>query len=248
MVSKKCPPYEERMSRTSRMIGQEGLERLKNARVAVFGIGGVGGYAIETLARGGIGSLLLVDCDVVDAGNFNRQIIASIDTLGEEKTQVMKKRIASFNPDCAVEAVFCRYDSESADSFSFEGLDYIVDAIDTVSSKLLLIERAKAAGVPIISCMGTAQKLHPEQLRIDDIKNTQMCPLARVMRKELKKRGIERLDVVYSREMPVLSESLARGEAGRCSPASMPFVPAAAGCLLGSAVVRALLGEKLPSA
>ena len=246
MNGKQYPPYEQRTSRTRRLIGEDGLERLKNARVAVFGIGGVGGYAIETLARAGIGELRIVDCDWVDAANFNRQIIATVDTLGQEKAEAMKARIAAYHPECRVEALHCRYDEETADLFSFEGLDYIVDAIDTVSSKLLLVEKAMAVGVPIISCMGTGNKMHPEELCIADIKNTSVCPLARVMRRELKKRGIERLTVVYSREVPRSAESDARGETGRCSPSSMPFVPAAAGCLLGSAVVRALLGEKLP--
>lgn len=241
MEERICPAYEERMSRSIGLVGEKALVRLKRAKVAVFGVGGVGGYVIETLARAGIGHLLIVDCDGVEASNFNRQIVAALDTLGKDKTAAMKERIASYHPECVVEARNCRYDAESADLFDFSSLDYIVDAIDTVSSKLLLIERANRACVPIVSCMGTGNKLRPEMLLTDDIKNTAVCPLARVMRRELKKRGIDKLKVVYSREEPFACQKAERGETGRCAPASMPFVPAAAGCLLASVVVRDLL-------
>ncbi|HAZ18747.1 MAG TPA: tRNA threonylcarbamoyladenosine dehydratase [Clostridiales bacterium] len=237
------PAFSQRVSRTRQMVGEEGIQKLLSARVAVFGIGGVGSYCIEALARSGIGSLMIVDCDVVEESNFNRQLIATVENLGKEKTLAMKNRIAAFNPDCNVEALFRRLEGETVNSFDFSRLDYIVDAIDTVSSKLLLVEKAKAAGVPIICCMGTGNKIMPERLKIADISKTAVCPLARVMRRELKKRKIDNLTVVYSDELPVQTGVRGRDEnTRRSSPASMPFVPAAAGCLLASAVVRDLLG------
>jgi tRNA A37 threonylcarbamoyladenosine dehydratase len=249
----------DEFSRTRLLLGEEGLERLRQARVAIFGIGGVGSYTAEALARSAVGALDLIDDDRVCLTNINRQLPALRSTVGEKKTQVMARRIADINPACRVRTVDCFYTAENADQVDLSVYDYVVDAIDTVSSKLTLIERAKAAGVPIISCMGAGNKLDPTQLTVADIYETSLCPLARVMRRELKKRGIESLTVVYSREKakkPLEDEKNSckhqcvcpPGTKRTCAirrqiPGSVSFVPSAAGLILASVVVRQLSGS-----
>ena len=190
----------EQFARTAMLLGEEGVKRLERARVAVFGIGGVGGYVAEALARSGVGHFLLVDSDRVALSNLNRQIIATLQTVGQYKTQAMKERILSINPDAQVETRECFFLPENAEEFDFTGLDYVVDAVDTVTAKLELILRARRFGVPVISSMGAGNKLDASRLEVADIYQTSVCPLARVMRRELKARGVDRLKVVYSRE------------------------------------------------
>ena len=190
----------EQFARTAMLLGEEGVKRLERARVAVFGIGGVGGYVAEALARSGVGHFLLVDSDRVALSNLNRQIIATLETVGQYKTQAMKERILSINPDAQVETRECFFLPENAEEFDFTGLDYVVDAVDTVTAKLELILRARRFGVPVISSMGAGNKLDASRLEVADIYQTSVCPLARVMRRELKARGVDRLKVVYSRE------------------------------------------------
>lgn len=234
---------EERYSRIVNLIGAKGLEKLKNAHVAVFGIGGVGGYATEALCRSGVGNITLVDSDVVEESNLNRQIIATTNDLGTSKTDAMKARILSIDGTIKVNAVSTFFNAENAHSIDFSRFDYVIDAIDTVTSKILLIEKCKKLNVPIISSMGTGNKLNPAQLEVSDISKTSVCPLAKVMRYELKKRGINNLKVVYSKEEPIKpTEQLE--EKGRHAPASMIFVPAAAGMILASEVVKDILTKQ----
>ena len=193
-------------SRTELLIGKEGMERLSNSRVAVFGVGGVGGYTVEALARSGIGELDLIDNDQVALTNLNRQIIATTKTLGRDKVDVAKERVMEINPSAKVNIYKKFYLPETKEEFDFTKYDYVVDAIDTVSGKIALVEQAKEAGVPIISSMGAGNKLDPTAFRVADIYKTSVCPLAKVMRRELKKRGIRKLKVVYSEEMPIVPE------------------------------------------
>ena len=242
----------EQFARTALLLGEEGVERLEKARVAVFGIGGVGGYTVEALARSGVGHFLLVDSDRVALSNLNRQIIATMDTVGQYKTQVMKERILSINPDAEVETRECFFLPENAEKFDFSGLDYVVDAVDTVTAKLELIMRARRFGVPVISSMGAGNKLDASRLEVADIYETSVCPLARVMRRELKARGVDRLKVVYSREEARKAgkdnplPSSVSPEASACGrrfvPGSVVFVPGAAGLILAGEVVRDLCG------
>lgn len=230
----------EQFSRIENLIGFDNLEKLKNSRVAVFGIGGVGGYVVEGLVRSSVGAIDLIDSDKVDVSNLNRQIIATIETIGIDKTKVAENRVKSINPDTQV---FCHnlfFDKNTIENFDFSKYDYIVDAIDTVTSKLLLIEKAKELNIPIISCMGTGNKLNPEKLEISDIFKTSVCPLARVMRYELKKRGIKKLKVVYSKEEPIKPENQSE-EKGRHIPASAVFVPACAGMIISAEVIKDLI-------
>ena len=237
---------EEQFVRTALLLGEEGVARLKRAKVAVFGIGGVGGFAVEALARAGVGAFLLVDSDRVCVSNINRQIIADWNTVGRYKTKVMQERIASVNPDAEVETRECFFLPENADSFDFSGWDYIVDAVDTVSAKLEIIVRAKEAGVPVISCMGAGNKLDPTRFEVADLYETSVCPLARVMRRELKKRGIDSCKVVYSREeaRTPLDGLLSQEESGgrRSVPGSVSFVPSVAGLVAAGEVIRDLAG------
>ena len=189
-------------SRAELLLGEEALEKLRSARVALFGIGGVGSFAAEALARGGVGHITLVDGDTVSITNINRQLIALHSTVGKEKTAVMAARIADISPETEVETYPVVYGAENRDLLDFSTYDYVIDAIDTVTSKLILIEEAKKAGVPVISCMGTGNKFHPERFEVTDISKTSVCPLAKVMRKELKVRGIKNVNVVYSKEEP----------------------------------------------
>ena len=232
---------EDMFSRTRMLLGDAAMDRLQRARVAVFGIGGVGGHAVEALARSGVGALDLIDSDRVVPSNLNRQIIATRDTLGMLKVEAARARILSINPDCLVQTCAIFFLPETADRFDFSQYDYVVDAIDTVAGKVRLIEAAKAAGVPVISSMGAGNKLDPTAFRVADISETTVCPLARVMRRELRKRGIEHVKVVYSAEPPLspaLSDEDAAGR--RSAPGSVAFVPAVAGLVLAGEVIRDL--------
>lgn len=235
----------DQFSRTELLLGREAMERLARARVAVFGLGGVGGYAAEALVRGGVGALDLIDSDRLSLTNLNRQILATHRTLGRYKADAARERALEINPEARVEARTVFYGPDTAGLFDFAQYDYVVDAIDTVTGKLALIERARAAGAPIISCMGAGNKLDPSAFRVADIYETSVCPLARVMRKELKRRGVRCLKVVYSQEPPrapegaLYQESL-EGEVRRQVPGSCAFVVAAAGMLLAGEVVRDL--------
>ncbi len=229
-------------SRTEQLLGCENIKKLQNARVAVFGIGGVGGYAVEALARTGIGGIDLIDNDTVSITNLNRQIIATQETLGTLKTEAAKERILSINPEIKVMSHNLFYSAETAESFDLSVYDYVIDAIDTVSAKLELISRCETLNIPIISSMGTGNKLDPTKLEVTDIFKTSVCPLARVMRYELKKRGFKKLKVVYSTELPI--KPMIQEEAkGRHVPASAVFVPAVAGFILASEVIKDIIGQ-----
>ena len=231
----------EQFLRTAMLLGEEAVEKLKNARVAVFGIGGVGGYTVEALARAGIGNIDVIDSDTVSRSNINRQLLATHSTVGMPKVEAARKRILDINPDCTVRTHEVFYTPETADRFDFTDYDYIVDAIDTVTGKLALVERAAAAGTPIICCMGTGNKLDASAFQVADISKTSMCPLARIMRKELGKRGIKHLKVVYSQEealTPTGWEEEAAALGKRQIPGSVSFVPGAAGLILAGEVIK----------
>lgn len=235
----------EQFLRTEMLLGSDALARLQKARVAVFGLGGVGGYTVEALSRSGVGSLDLIDSDSVSVSNLNRQILATHSTVGMRKVDAARQRVLDINPDCNVRTYPIFYTPETADQFDFTQYDYIVDAIDTVTGKLALVERARDAGTPIICCMGTGNKLDASAFRVADISKTSMCPLARVMRKELAKRGIRHLKVVYSQEealTPTGWEEEAAALGKRQIPGSVAFVPGAAGLLLAGEVIRDLTG------
>ena len=229
---------EDMFSRTRMLLGDAAMDRLKAARVAVFGIGGVGGHAVEALARSGVGALDLVDSDRVALSNLNRQIIATRDTLGMLKVDAAKARVLSINPDCAVETWPVFFLPETADRFDFTQYDYVIDAIDTVAGKLRLIEAAKAAGVPVISSMGAGNKLDATAFRVADISETSVCPLARIMRRELKKRGIDHVKVVFSTEPALVPAPTEEPTARRSTPGSTAFVPAVAGLILAGEVIK----------
>lgn len=228
----------EMFSRTAMLLGEEALKKLENSRVAVFGVGGVGGYCVEALARSGVGSIDIIDNDEVSLSNINRQIIATVDTIGRKKVEVAKERILSINPKANVTAFDLFFLPENADELEFENYDYIVDAIDTVSGKLALIEQAKKLNIPIISSMGAGNKLNPEMFEVADIFETSVCPLARVMRSELKKRGIEKLKVVYSKEKALKPENNGEATAKRQIPGSVAFVPSVAGLIIAGEVIK----------
>ena len=231
----------EQFLRTQMLLGTEALERLQKARVAVFGIGGVGGYTVEALARSGVGQLDLIDNDTVSVSNINRQILATHSTVGLPKVEAAKRRVLDINPACVVRTYPVFYTPETAGQFDFSQYDYIVDAIDTVTGKLALVERANEAGTPIICCMGTGNKLDASAFEVSDISKTSMCPLARIMRKELGKRGIRHLKVVYSREealTPTGGEEEAAALGKRQIPGSVAFVPGAAGLILAGEVIK----------
>lgn len=221
----------DQYSRTEMIIGAEAVEKIRTASVMVFGIGGVGSYAVEGLARAGVGRLVLVDNDVVDITNINRQLPALHSTVGRPKASVMAERVKDINPDCEVEAVECFFMPDTEDSFDFTGFDYVVDAIDTVTGKLTLIEKAYKEGVPVISSMGTGNKLDPTQFKIVPVEKTKVCPLAKVMRKELKNRGIKGVKVLYSEEEPIKHD-------GERTPGSISFVPSVAGLIIAGEVIR----------
>ena len=222
------------------------MEKLNKARVAIFGIGGVGGYTLEALARAGVGQLDLIDNDTVSRSNINRQILATHSTVGMEKVEAGKARVLDINPDCVVRTWQVFYTPETADLFDFSQYDYIVDAIDTVTGKLQLVQAAMAAGTPIICCMGTGNKLDASAFEVTDISKTTMCPLARIMRKELGKRGIKHLKVVYSQEealTPTGWEEEAKALGKRQIPGSVSFVPGAAGLILAGEVIKDIAGK-----
>lgn len=235
--------------RTQALIGKENMNKLSEARVAVFGVGGVGGYVVEALARSGVGHIELIDHDTVAESNLNRQIIATYDTIGRYKVDVMKERILSINPKAEVVVHRCFYLPENKTDFDFSKYSYVVDAVDTVTAKLTIIEEAKKAGIPVISSMGTGNKLNPTMFEVTDISKTSVCPLAKVMRKELKNRGITNVKVVYSREPAIAPsvEVLAENKEGafkvtsrRQTPGSISFVPSAAGLIIAGEVIKDL--------
>lgn len=234
-----------RFSRTEQLTGPAGLERLARSRVAVFGAGGVGGFAIEALARAGVGALDIIDHDAITLTNCNRQILALESTLGRNKAEAAKERVRDINPACRAAALPVFFSAETSSRFDLTLYDYVADAIDTVSAKLALIEACKAAGTPIISCLGTGNKLDPAAFRVDFLENTSVCPLARVMRRECKRRGLTNVKVVYSTEppLPSLAPAEHKGSTGHPAPGSISFVPAAAGLLLASAIVKDLLAQ-----
>ena len=233
----------EQFLRTAMLLGEDAVNRLQNARVAVFGIGGVGGYTVEALARSGIGQLDLIDSDTVSVSNINRQILATHSTVGMSKVEAAKARVLDINPECCVRTHQVFYTPETAHLFDFSEYDYIVDAIDTVTGKLALVQRAAEANTPIICCMGTGNKLDASAFQVADISKTSMCPLARIMRKELSKRGIKHLKVVYSQEealSPTGWEEEAAALGKRQIPGSVAFVPGAAGLILAGEVIKDL--------
>ncbi|MBO5372330.1 MAG: tRNA threonylcarbamoyladenosine dehydratase [Lachnospiraceae bacterium] len=232
---------ENQFSRTELLIGQENLERLSQARVAVFGVGGVGGYTVEALARSGIGTLDLIDNDTVAVSNINRQIIATHKTIGQYKVDVAKERVLDINPNAKVNVYRTFYLPETAGEFDFTQYDYVVDAIDTVTGKLGLAEQAKAAGVPMISAMGAGNKMDASAFEVTDISKTSVCPLARVMRRELKKRGIEHLKVVYSKEKAMTPAESKEDTGRRQTPGSLAFVPSVAGLIIAGEVIKDLI-------
>ncbi len=234
-------------SRTASLIGEDGVKKLSSARVILFGVGGVGSYCAEALARAGVGTICLVDPDTVAVSNLNRQLVALHSTIGKNKAEVMRERILDINPSARVTAVRLFYLPENADEIELSHYDVVIDAVDTVSAKVELAVRAQAAGIPILSAMGTGNKLHPELLELADLSETEACPLARVMRRELRARGITHMRVVYSREIPIVpntkdakTDSLSAGK--RRTPGSISFVPSCAGLLLASEAVNILLG------
>ncbi|MBP5227894.1 MAG: tRNA threonylcarbamoyladenosine dehydratase [Kiritimatiellae bacterium] len=237
---------ENPFSRTERLIGTDAQERLKQARVAVFGVGGVGSYCVEALARAGIGHLLLVDADVISISNLNRQLPALHSTLGQPKVDVMAARIRDINPEAAVEARRCFYLPENAADFDLGHYDFVVDAVDTVAAKVELAVQANRCGVPIISCMGAGNKLDPTRFEVSDLFSTSVCPLCKAMRKQLKARGIDRLTVVYSKESPrtpIETAPDAEPPARKVAPGSISFVPSVAGLILAGHVIRQLAGN-----
>ena len=233
---------EERFSRYGALIGEEGLEKLTKTRVAIFGIGGVGGHAAISLARAGIGHFVLVDADMVSPTNINRQEVAYESTLGQPKVEVMKRLILDINPKAEVTTLPLYFEEESMSSFDFASYDYVIDAIDTIASKLLLIKTCFELNIPIISAMGAGNKLHPERFEIADIYKTSVCPLAKIIRQNLKKMGIPHLKVVYSKEEPIktnIDEAPSKGK--KSTPGSSPFAPAVMGLLLASETCNDLL-------
>lgn len=227
--------FSEQFSRTELLIGKDALKKLHNAHVLIFGVGGVGGFVCEALARAGVGMIDIVDNDTVALSNINRQIIALHSTVGLPKVDVMKKRIDDINPDCSVNTHQIFFLPENASQFNFSSYDYVIDAIDTVTAKIAIIELAKKSGVKVISCMGAGNKLDPSQFLIADISKTSVCPLARAVRHELKKRGISGVKVLFSTEKPVAHNA--------DFPASISFVPSVAGLLIAAEVTRDLMGS-----
>lgn len=229
-------------SRTELLLRSEGMEKLKNSRVAVFGIGGVGGHAAEALARSGVGSLDLIDSDVISVTNINRQIIATLDRVGQYKTDVMKERIALINPEAQITVHRKFFLPENSDDFDFTQYDYVIDAVDTVSAKIELVMKAQAAGTPMICSMGAGNKLDPTAFEVADLYATSVCPLARVMRTELRKRGVKKLKVVYSKEPPITPLPSGEECGKRTVPGSTAFVPSVAGLIIAGEVIKDLCG------
>lgn len=234
-------------SRTELLLGDAAMKKLKNSRVAVFGVGGVGGYTVEALVRSGVGALDLIDNDTVSLTNINRQIIATLDTVGRDKVDVAQERIKSINPDCVVTTHKCFYLPETAEQFDFTDYDYVVDAIDTVKGKIEIVMRAKECSTPVISSMGAGNKLDPTAFEVADISKTSVCPLAKVMRVQLRKRGVNHLKVVYSKELPltpiITDDAKEEFPSGvrRTLPGSTAFVPSVVGLIIASEVVKDLI-------
>ena len=229
-------------SRTELIFGKEAMEKLAASRVAVFGIGGVGGYTVEALARSGVGAIDIIDNDKVCLTNINRQIYATRKTLGKYKVDVAAERIAEINPDCTVKAYKTFFLPETSNGFDFKEYDYIVDAIDTVTGKIAIVEKADESGVPVISAMGAGNKIDPTAFEVADIKNTSVCPLARVMRRELAKRGIRHLKVVYSKEKPKAPDGACEEDSTkRAIPGSTAFVPSVVGLIIAGEVIKDLI-------
>jgi tRNA threonylcarbamoyladenosine dehydratase len=233
----------ETFIRTELLLGEDGVAALQQAKVAIFGIGGVGGYVAEALARSGVGAFVLVDRDVVSTSNINRQIIATTRTVGKPKAELMRERILEINPEASVEVYNCFFLPENAAEFDFASYSYVVDAVDTVTAKLEIVMCAGKAGVPVISSMGAGNKLDPTRFEVADIYETSVCPLARVMRRELKKRGVDRLKVVYSREEALTPKRILSDESKRVIPGSVAFVPSVAGLILAGEVVKDLVSK-----
>lgn len=231
----------ERFSRTELLFGSDAMEKLNNAHVCVFGVGGVGGYVCEALARSGVGSLTLVDNDTVSTSNINRQIFATASTVGMMKTAAAKLRLLDINPDIKIKEYNMFYLPETAEEIDLTQFDYVVDAIDTVTAKIYLAQKCDELNIPLIASMGTGNKLDPTAFEVTDIYKTSVCPLARVMRTELKKRGVKKLKVVYSKEQP--KNAVADSSNGRHAPGSCAFVPSVAGLVIASAVIKDLIGE-----
>ena len=232
-------------SRTRMLFGEDGMQRLANAHVAVFGLGGVGGQAAETLVRSGIGALTVCDNDTVSVTNRNRQLFATAETTDMIKTEAAAKRLLSVNPDLNLHIKTCFFDRDTAGDFDFSAYDYVLDCIDTVSSKLLLIELCRSANTPLLACLGTGNKTDPTRLRVDDIAKTSVCPLARVMRREMRVRGVKKLTVLYSKEEPIVPQQDTQDElpqGKRSVPGSVAFVPPAAGLMIAGYVIRQLAG------
>ena len=237
----------QKFDRTKRLLGADAMQKLKNAHVAVFGIGGVGGHAVEALVRSGIGEITIVDSDEVAESNINRQLIATTKTVGRKKVEVMKERLLEIHPEVKVHVYDCFFLPETKEQFDFTAYDYVIDAVDTVTAKLALVEACKEAGVPIVSSMGAGNKLDPTAFEVTDIYKTSVCPLAKVMRKELKARGIKKLKVVYSKEIPlepIEDEEFVSDEkrSRRATPGSIAFVPSVAGLILAGEVVKDIVG------
>ena len=233
----------EQHSRTEMLIGTEGVEKLQNSRVIIFGVGGVGGYAAEALARAGVGHIELVDSDCVALSNINRQIIATHNTVGMYKTEAMRDRIATINPECRVVCHSIFFDNDTKCQFNFTNYDYVIDAIDSLGAKIELIASAYESGTPIISAMGAGNKLDPTLFEVSDISKTTVCPLARAVRIALRKRGINHLKVVYSKEEPVVPPEVSDGERRRV-PASISFVPSVMGLILAGEVIKDIYGYR----
>lgn len=232
----------DRFSRTRLLLGDEGVEKLQKAKVAVFGVGGVGGFAAEALARTGVGTLEIIDSDTVSLTNLNRQLIALESTIGQKKVEVLKRRLLDINPEINVIARDEFFLPENSESFDFLSYDYVVDAIDTVSGKIELVMKAKEAGTPIICSMGAGNKLDPTRFEVADIFSTSVCPLARVMRTELRKRGVKKLKVVYSKEPAQKPRESEEQSGKRQTPGSLAFVPSVAGLIIASEVVKDIVG------
>lgn len=233
----------EEFSRTAYVYGEDAVEKLNKAKVAVFGVGGVGGFICEALARAGVGSIDIFDKDTVSLSNINRQIIALHSTVGREKVEVMRQRMLDINPECKVNAYSVFYLPENADDFDLSIYDYIADAVDTVSAKLEIAERAYRLGIPVISAMGAGNKTDPTKFEVADISDTSVCPLARVMRRELKARGIKKYKVVYSKEEPRRSDVYDE-ESGKAIPGSLSFVPSVMGLIMAGEIVKDIIKDK----
>ena len=233
----------EEFEREAMLLGEDAIQKLNNSYVALFGLGGVGSYTAEALARSGVGKILLIDSDVVSRSNINRQLCALQSTVGRYKVDVVAERLLDINPDLIIEKYYGFVLPENISDFAFDKFDYVIDAIDTVSAKLAIIQKADENNVPVISCMGTGNKLDPTDLTVTDISKTTMCPLARVMRRELKKRGINHLKVVFSTEEPKAQKYSVQSESNKIPPASVAFVPSVAGLIAASEAIKDLISK-----